>query len=81
MPEVEVQDHPYQQGEPYLSEDRAKLITESLVLSTISYMAIMYLQLHSNQKKTQKLFCMVQVLEATFLLETILRDHFWQVAK
>ena len=36
---------------PYLSQELAKLITESLVLSTISYMAIIYLRLHSNQKK------------------------------
>ena len=40
---------------PYLSEDRAKMITESLVLSTISYMAIIYLRLYLNQKKIQKL--------------------------
>ena len=33
---------------PYLSQERAKLITDSLVLSTISYMVIIYLCLHLN---------------------------------
>ena len=40
---------------PYISEDRAKLITESLVLSTVNYMSVLYLRLPSNQKKIQKL--------------------------
>ena len=40
---------------PYLSEGRAKLITESLVLSTISYMATLYLRLPTNRKKIQHL--------------------------
>ena len=40
---------------PYLSEDRAKMITESFVLSTISFMVIIYLHLYLNQKKIQRL--------------------------
>ena len=40
---------------PFLSEDKAKMIVESLVHSTINYMGIIYLRLTSNQKKVQKL--------------------------
>ena len=40
---------------PYISEDRAKLITESLVMSTVNYMSVLYLMLPSNQKRIQKL--------------------------
>ena len=40
---------------PYLTEDKAKLITDSLVISTITYMSVLYLRLPSNQKKIQKL--------------------------
>ena len=40
---------------PYISEDRAKLITESLVLLTVNYMSVLYLRLPSNQKRIQKL--------------------------
>ena len=40
---------------PYLSEDKAKMIVESLIHSTINYMGILYLRLPSNQKKVQKL--------------------------
>ena len=40
---------------PYLSESKAKMITESLILSTINYMGTMYLRLPTNQRKIQKL--------------------------
>ena len=40
---------------PYLGQEKARMITESLVLSTVSYMAIVYLRLHTNQKKIQKM--------------------------
>ena len=38
---------------PFLSEDKAKMIVESLVHSTINYMGIIYLRLTSNQKKSR----------------------------
>ena len=40
---------------PYLPEEHAKMLTESLVLSTIAYMGTLYLRLPSNQKKVQRL--------------------------
>ena len=40
---------------PYLSQEKARQLTESLVLSTISYMGTLYLRLPSNQKKIQKM--------------------------
>ena len=40
---------------PYLSQEKARLLTEALVLSTIGYMGILYLRLPSNQKKIQRL--------------------------
>ena len=40
---------------PYLSMERVKMITESLVISTVNYMGVLYLRLPSNQKKVQKL--------------------------
>ena len=40
---------------PFLTEDRAKLIVESLVHSVVNYMGILYLRLPSNQRKVQKL--------------------------
>ena len=54
---------------PYLSEDKARLITESLVISTIGYMAVVYLRLPSNQKKIQKLMITVPVARTVLKAE------------
>ena len=40
---------------PYLTQERAKLITEALVLSVIDYAGTLYLRLTSNCRKVQKL--------------------------
>ena len=40
---------------PFISQERARMVTESLVHSTIGYMAVVYLRLPRNQKKVQKL--------------------------
>ena len=66
---------------PYLSEDKAKMITESLVISTIGYMAVVYLRLPSNQKKIQKLMNTAarSVLKAeprTHIVD-MLRELYW----
>ena len=66
---------------PYLSMEKAKLITESLVLSTISYMAVVYLRLYTNQKKVQKLMSkaawVVLNAEARTHVEDLLRELYW----
>ena len=66
---------------PYLSQTRAKIITDSLVVSTITYMAVLYLRLPSNQKKIQKLLNSAAriVLEAepkTHVVD-MLRELYW----
>ena len=66
---------------PYLSEAKAKMITESLILSTISYMATLYLRLPTNQKKIQKLMNISarSVLKAhprTHVVD-LLRELYW----
>ena len=66
---------------PYISQERARMITESLVHSTIGYMAVVYLRLPSNQKKVQKLLNVAArvVLKAdkrTHIVE-MLRELYW----
>ena len=66
---------------PYLSQGKAKLITESLVMSTISYMATLYLRIPSNRKKIQKLMNVSarSVLRAPprSHVEDLLRELYW----
>ena len=66
---------------PYLGQRRARLIVESLIHSTINYMAILYLRLPSNQKKVQKLLNRAGrlVLKADPLshVEDVLRETYW----
>ena len=66
---------------PYISEERAKLITEALVLSTVNYMSVLYLRLPSNQKKIQKLVnkAMRVVLKADKRthIEDMNRELYW----
>ena len=66
---------------PYLSQDRAKLIMESLIHSTINYMAIIYLRLPSNQKKVQRLLSKAArlVLQADPMshVEDIMNELYW----
>ena len=66
---------------PYLSQERARMITESLVLSTISYMGTLYLRLPSNRKKIQKLMNLAarSVLKAgpRTHVEDLLRELYW----
>ena len=66
---------------PYLSQERAKLITESLVLSTIGYMAVLYLRLPHNRKKVQKLMNMaarsVLKAEPRSHVVDLLRELYW----
>ena len=66
---------------PYLSESKAKMITESLILSTISYMSTLYLRLPSNRKKIQRLMNVSarSVLKAhprTHVVD-LLRELYW----
>ena len=64
-----------------LTEDKAKMIVESLVHSTINYMGILYLRLPSNQKKVQKLLNRASrlVLKADPLthVEDMNRELYW----
>ena len=66
---------------PYLSESKAKLLTESLVLSTVGYMAMLYLRVPNNQKKIQK---MINLAARTVLrapprehVVSLLRELYW----
>ena len=66
---------------PYLSERKAKMITESLILSTISYMSTLYLRLPNNRKKIQRLMNISarSVLKAhprTHVVD-LLRELYW----
>ena len=56
---------------PYLPMEKSKMLTESLVLSTIAYMGTLYLRLPSNQKKIQRL----QNLAARSVLREDNRAH------
>ena len=40
---------------PYLPQEKARMLTDSLVISTIGYMGVLYLRLPQNQKRVQKL--------------------------
>ena len=66
---------------PFLTEDKAKMIVESLVHSTINYMGILYLRLPSNQRKVQKLLNRASrlVLKADPLthVEDMNRELYW----
>ena len=66
---------------PYISQERAKMITEALVHSTIGYMAVVYLRLPNNQKKVQKLLNVAAriVLKAhrRTHIEEMLRELYW----
>ena len=70
---------------PYLSQDTAKMITDSLVTSTISYMATLYLRLPSNQKKIQILMNtaarVVLQAEPRSHVVDLLRELYWLNSK
>ena len=70
---------------PYLTESKAKLLTESLVLSTVSYMATLYLRVPANQKKVQR---MINLAARTVLqapprehVVNLLRELYWLNAR
>ena len=66
---------------PYLSKDRAKLIVESLIHSTINYMAIIYLRLPANQKKIQRLLSkaarLVLMADPLSHVEDMMAELYW----
>ena len=66
---------------PYMSEERAKLVVEALIHSTINYMGIIYLRLPSNKVKVQRLLNraarLVLRAEPRAHVEDLLRELYW----
>ena len=66
---------------PYLTEKMAVMLTESLVISTISYMGTIYLRLPNNQRKVQRLLnlaarCVLKAGPRTHV-EDMMTELYW----
>ena len=55
LSEASLRDRKPQKSHPYLVQEKTRMLMESLVISTISYMGTLYVSLPSNQKKIQKM--------------------------
>ena len=65
----------------YLEQNKARQLTESLVISTIAYMGTLYLRLPTNQKRVQKMMnsaarSVLQCHPRTHVVE-MLRELYW----